>query len=676
VTEFLRTRPAGQGAPRRARLTAGVAGLSLVAGAVGGLVATTGSSTAAAAGVPAAVGAPAAVGVPAAVGGAAGAATGERSVSSPVGSPAVSMPAGAAGAAPRAVSTSATATGGSARWAVPDASVTTPASEVVGAVPADRPVRLVTVRSVDGRPSVTSRTVTGRASATAAVAKAQADDATVSVGVDRVLRITDTLSRDTLRTSQWALTTLRAERAWSVTTGTAVTVAVIDTGVQAGHPDLAGTVVAGVDLIGDKASSTDGSNDENGHGTHVAGIIGAIANNSTGVAGLAPGVKILPVRVLDGDGAGYDSDIADGIVRAVDRGAKVLNLSMGGTDSGAISTAVKYAIGKNVVVVAAAGNEREDGNPVSYPAADEGVIGVGATDSSNTDAPFSNTGSYVDLAAPGVGVWSTYKGGTYRQQSGTSMASPHVAAAAALTLAVAPGLSPAAVTRVLEETATDLGAAGRDDATGYGLVDPYAALCSLVTCGTAPTPAPTTPTVAKATTFALTTGEGSPITAGARVTLRGTLTDTATGARLAGVAAQVCVRTAPATAYRCTAATTAADGTVGWTATPTASTWVYLTHAATPTTTSSRTATAAYPLAARVGLRAGSKSVTATVAPPRGQVVKLDRWTGKAWALVTGKKVTTAGAATFTKLTAGTYRVRVTATSSTVASTSGSLRVR
>ena len=365
-------------------------------------------------------------------------------------------------------------------------------------------------------------------------------------------------------------------------------------------------------------------------------------------------------------------------MQAVDRGAAVLNLSVGGTEAGATGAAVKYALSKNVIVVAAAGNERQDGNAISYPAADDGVLGVAAIDSTNKDAPFSNTGAYVDLAAPGVGIFSTYKGSTYKQLSGTSMATPYVAAAAALAKSVSPGLTPAAVTTLLQNTATDLGPAGRDDSTGYGLVDPYAAVCSLVACGTTTPPVidPPPPATPAATAFGLTTGTGSTVTAGTRVTVRGTLTDATTGAALGGVPAETCVRTAPATTFRCTATTTAADGSAAWSATPSATTWVYLAYRGTGTSASSRTVTAAYPVASRVTLRAGTKSVTATVAPAAGQVVKLDRWTGTAWALVTGKKVTAAGSASFTALKAGTYRVRVAASSSTVASTSGSLRVR
>ena len=409
------------------------------------------------------------------------------------------------------------------RWDTRTASVDAAPASIVAGAPEHGSVRVVTVSTVDRQPRITTRTTSGRRAAEAAVAAAQREPGTVSVGVDRVLHAADVttpdnsattgptstgptstgvgptadavpLSDDADRPDQWALTLLRAEQTWTRSTGTGVTVAVIDTGVEAGHPDLNGTVLPGLDLVGsgdsaDGSGAADstvrtasGSDDENGHGTHVAGILAAVAGNGIGIAGLAPGVKILPVRALDADGAGYDSVIADGITQAVDHGASVLNLSLGGTDSGATATAVKYASSKGAVVVAAAGNERNAGNGVSYPAADPGVIGVAASTMQNTDASFSNTGSYVDLAAPGVQIWSTYKGDAYKVLSGTSMATPYVAAAAALVKSVAPTMTPGAITTLLERTATDLGAAGRDDATGYGLVDPYAAVCSVVAC--------------------------------------------------------------------------------------------------------------------------------------------------------------------------------------------------
>ncbi|SHN47460.1 S8 family serine peptidase [Cryptosporangium aurantiacum] len=620
------------------------------------------------------------------------------------------------------------ATAAPVTWSKPGASVTAPPESVVAGVSADERVRIVTVRNVDGKPVVSTRAVTGREAAAAAVADSQEDAGTVSVGVDQVVRIADAepapttaaaaapttaapttsaaaTSTDTLRSGQWALTRLRAEDTWARTTGGSVLVAVVDSGVQANHPDLAGRVVSGVDLVRD-TSSTDGSYDPNGHGTHVAGIIGAIANNNQGIAGLAPGATILPVRVLGANGSGYSSAVATGIIESVDRNAAVINMSLGSsTRDSAITSAVQYALSKNVTVIASAGNSRMSGNPVNWPAAETGVIGVAATDSADQDASFSNTGSYVDIAAPGVAIVSTYRGSAYVSMNGTSMAAPYVAATAALAKAVSPGLTPAAMTTLLQNTATDLGTAGRDNAFGYGLVNPYAAVCSLGGCAATPapttspaptTPAPTTPapttspapttrpttppkpTAPAKTTFTLTSGSGKKITAGTAVTVTATLTSgsTRTPTPLPNAAIHVCVRTAPATKFTCEAGQTDAGGTARYSASPNTATTVYFTHPGGTGTTASKSATASYPVIATAQLvtQAGG-TLAVTVNPAAGQVLTLDRWTGKTWAKVTTKKVSAAGQASFTGLTAGSYRVRVPASGSALGSTSGAVTV-
>jgi subtilisin family serine protease len=199
--------------------------------------------------------------------------------------------------------------------------------------------------------------------------------------------------------------------------------------------------------------------------------VAANANNATGITGAAPGVDILPVKVLCADGAGVSSDVAEGINWAVDNGADVVNLSLGGSYTQSIDLAVRYARSHGVVVVAAAGNGEP--NP-SYPAALTQAIAVGATDSGDAIAKFSNQGAYVDLAAPGVGILSTWANGGYAAKNGTSMASPHVAAAVALVLAARPqwDTDPVAACTQLIRTALDLGAPGRDDAFGYGRIRP------------------------------------------------------------------------------------------------------------------------------------------------------------------------------------------------------------
>jgi subtilisin family serine protease len=230
--------------------------------------------------------------------------------------------------------------------------------------------------------------------------------------------------------------------------GAGVIVAVVDSGVQASHPDLAGAVVAGTDFI----AAGDGTNDQYGHGTHVAGILAA-RDQDVGGIGAAPMVTILPIRVLGADGAGTYSGLINGINEAVARGARVISLSMGGTSlSPMLEQAVARATAAGVVVVAAAGNDGNCG--AHYPASYAGVISVGATgQSTDALASFSQRGPTVDIAASGTNVWSTYPGSRYQTLSGTSMATPLVSAAAALVLAKCPGYGPAQVEARLEATA-------------------------------------------------------------------------------------------------------------------------------------------------------------------------------------------------------------------------------
>ena len=250
-------------------------------------------------------------------------------------------------------------------------------------------------------------------------------------------------------------------------------VAVVDTGVQASHEDLTGSVLTGWDFtVSEPAGRAGGTTDPRGHGTHVAGIIAAHRDNRLGGTGVAPGAKILPVRVLDTEGMGWASDIARGIVWAADHGADIINLSLGGADGAEFYTeAVRYARSRGAVVVAAAGNEAEYGNPVVYPAAVPEAIAVAAVDADGRRALFSSYGYWVDIAAPGTGILAPCpvgsatcpaSGSGYAQRSGTSMAAPHVAGAAALVLGSEPGLTPAQVEATLMGTADDIGAPGRD----------------------------------------------------------------------------------------------------------------------------------------------------------------------------------------------------------------------
>jgi len=285
---------------------------------------------------------------------------------------------------------------------------------------------------------------------------------------------------DPYRSSQWALDRLDFEGAWATTDGAGVIVAVIDTGVRATHEDLAGRVIQGNDFVN---PGGDGTLADHYHGSHVAGIIAASANNGLGIAGGAPGVQILPVRVLNSMGTGSTADVAAGIIWAVDNGADIINLSLGSTfDSGSLRAAVDYAESNNVVVIAAAGNSGHLDNPITFPAAIDDVVAVSSTASTDTRSYFSNFGSWVDVAGPGSGIYSLHGGGDqlYANSSGTSMATPYVAAVAALGRAAVPGLTAGQVREVLGATSIDLGAVGRDDEFGEGLVDPTAAVLGAI----------------------------------------------------------------------------------------------------------------------------------------------------------------------------------------------------
>ena len=292
--------------------------------------------------------------------------------------------------------------------------------------------------------------------------------------------------RDQVRDEQWQLNELRATHAWRHSTGDGVTVAVVDSGVDAGHPDLTGQVLPGIDLVA--TGGGDGRTDPVGHGTTVAGLIAGRSDDDIGVMGLAPHAKILPVRVLDAENR-YDDAliVAKGVRWAVDNGAEVINLSLGGSGtSPALAAALDYAFARDVVVVACTGNHSTDPAPAAgqprpatevwYPAREPGVLAVTGLDR-ETESLWSGsiTGAATVLAAPSTGLVGARPGGTWKVQ-GTSFAAPLVSATAALVRAKWPEMSAATVVNRLITTASDLGAVGRDDRYGYGLVDPVAAL--------------------------------------------------------------------------------------------------------------------------------------------------------------------------------------------------------
>ncbi|ANH90701.1 type VII secretion-associated serine protease mycosin [Streptomyces sp. SAT1] len=295
---------------------------------------------------------------------------------------------------------------------------------------------------------------------------------------------------DGIRAQQWALDALHTQDLWHHTRGKGVTVAVLDTGVEADHPDLAGNVLPVKDLIGFGARRGDGTWAR--HGTAMAGIIaghGHGPGGSDGVMGIAPEAEILPVRVIleDDDKARAQARttrgnaLADGIRWAADHGADVINLSLGDdSDSAhpepAEDEAVQYALKKGTVVVASAGNAGDKGDHVSYPAAYPGVIAVTAVDRYGTRAAFSTRRWYATVSAPGVDIVIADPDHKYYKGWGTSAASAFVSGVVALIEAAHPGLAPAQIKKVLEDTARDAPVGGRDDSRGFGMIDPVAAV--------------------------------------------------------------------------------------------------------------------------------------------------------------------------------------------------------
>ncbi|MDQ3146542.1 MAG: S8 family serine peptidase, partial [Actinomycetota bacterium] len=319
---------------------------------------------------------------------------------------------------------------------------------------------------------------TGARTAGEALAQLRADPRVATATPDRV-RTASVEPNDTFYVNpspapnqRADLAALRVPQAWDRGKGhRSVTVAVLDTGVDLDHPDLVNKILPGNDVVNDDALA----DDDEGHGTFVAGLAAAQADNAQGIAGVAWYSRIIPVKVLGANGSGSDSDVVEGIIWATDHGAHVINLSLGGPGaSPALDAAVDYALDNDVVVVAAAGNEGSD--EPSYPAASPGAIAVGATNSAGALTSFSNFGDWVDVVAPGSGVLSTTMGGSYGSGSGTSFASPLTAGVAVLVRWAYPDLDARGVTERLLATTRDVGAQGWDSNTGKGMVDAAAAL--------------------------------------------------------------------------------------------------------------------------------------------------------------------------------------------------------
>jgi len=273
----------------------------------------------------------------------------------------------------------------------------------------------------------------------------------------------------------WGVDRIDADLVWGITTGDPIKVAIVDTGIDVKHPDLKDNLKGGVSTVG----YTSSYNDDNGHGTHVAGIAAAV-ENEIGVIGVGPKIDLYAVKVLDRRGSGYLSDVIEGLDWAIANGTQVVNMSLGtASDVQSFHDAVARVYAAGITQVAAAGNT---GGAVIYPAAYPEVIAVSATDDTDTIASWSSRGPEIDLAAPGISIYSTYKGSTYKTLSGTSMAAPHVTGVAALVLTqtakcdtdLSGSCSPAEVQQRLEVTAEQVTPdkiSGKDNLYGSGLVD-------------------------------------------------------------------------------------------------------------------------------------------------------------------------------------------------------------
>jgi len=270
----------------------------------------------------------------------------------------------------------------------------------------------------------------------------------------------------------YGLLIVKAAAAWNVTAGISTTiVAVVDSGINPTHPEFAGRLVPGYDYV----NGDDDPTDDHGHGTHVAGTIAA-GIDGVGTVGMCPQCSLMAVKVLNQNNAGTWGLVAKGILFAVDHGARVINLSLGAAvSSPTLESAVAYAEENNVVVVAAAGNSNS--NLPFYPAAIPTVIAVSATNKADERWALSNFGDYIDVAAPGDGVYSTYHNfvttGGYAYMTGTSMASPFVSGLAGLVISRKPDMAAADVAALITGNADDLGTAGKDAYFGYGRINAY-----------------------------------------------------------------------------------------------------------------------------------------------------------------------------------------------------------
>lgn len=276
-------------------------------------------------------------------------------------------------------------------------------------------------------------------------------------------------ANDPYAASEWHLSKIQANSAWDASTGAGVVIAVLDSGVDATHPDLATKMVGGWNFLDNNADASD----VNGHGTAVAGAAAAASNNGVGVASVSGASMIMPIRIADANAYAYWSTVAQGLTWAADKGANVANISYNGVSgSSTVQSAAQYLKNKGGVTVVAAGNSGAE----ELIAASSTMVSVSATDANDVKTSWSSYGQYVDVAAPGMNIWTTVRGGGYQQWWGTSLASPVVAGVVGLMKAANPALAAGDLERLLFSTAVDLGTAGWDAYYGYGRVNAAAAV--------------------------------------------------------------------------------------------------------------------------------------------------------------------------------------------------------
>lgn len=284
--------------------------------------------------------------------------------------------------------------------------------------------------------------------------------------------------------NEWHLSKIAAPTAWDSSTGSGVVIAILDSGVNGNLPDLQGQMVAGWNFYDNNSDTSD----VHGHGTAVAGTAAAATNNGTGVASVAGGAKIMPVRIADANAYAYWSTVAQGLSWAADHGARVANISyVGVAGSSTVESAAQYMQNKGGLVAVCAGNNGIQESIASTST----MIPVSATDSNDALTSWSSYGNFVDLAAPGSGIWTTSRDGSYQQWSGTSFSSPIVAGTVGLMMAANPALGPSELQKRLLASTKDLGSAGWDMYYGYGRVDSAAAVLAAKGSATVDTTAPT-----------------------------------------------------------------------------------------------------------------------------------------------------------------------------------------